>query len=65
MMKKAIYWVWFAVLATPAVMVFNDSAETLYINVIGILYCLLVYKYWKKLTSKNMRKYFEQLSEDQ
>lgn len=65
MMKEAIYWVWFAVLATPAVMVFNDSAESWYINVMGIIYCLLIYKNWNKLTTKSMRQYFDKISEDQ
>ena len=64
MMKKAIYWVWFAVLATPAVMCLM-IVPNIGTNVMGIIYCLLIYKYWNKLTTKSMRQYFDKISEDQ
>lgn len=64
MIKKIFAWTWLTILSCPAFMVFNDNADTWYINLFGILYCYLLYLNWERVTSKWMRDYWDRINEE-
>lgn len=47
--RKILAWALIALIALPAFMVFNDNAETSYINLIGMAYVFLLARYGGRL----------------
>lgn len=42
-MKKIISYAWMLILMLPALMLFNDNEEKVWINILGVIYCYALY----------------------
>lgn len=59
--RKILAWAFVTALAIPAVMVFNDNADAVHINIIGLAYTYFMTKYAEQIVPQWMRDYFSSL----
>lgn len=57
--RKILAWAIVTLIALPAFMVFNDNAETSYINLIGLAYAFLMARYGGRLIPHWVRECLE------
>lgn len=62
--RKIAAWIVATILSIPALMLFNDSEETVYINIIGFVYCWIIYKTARYFLPKWMYDYFTEEPKD-
>ena len=56
--NKIKAWAAMSIIAIPAIMVFSDNYDTTYINLIGMAYCWLMSRIFRRILPNWMVEYF-------